>query len=150
VLRSTASLPFGEGVGASFEAGLALTTMTPALDATVNVGAISLRHSVEQGTLTLAAAPWLAPLVLLPAPAPVALRDALVPVVPRLALSAAISAGLGELLGAQGTVGALDALLADPGARLAQLQSGDMQGLLRAVAHAAGVDDTHGLALPGG
>ena len=150
VLRSTADLPFGEGVGASFEAGLALATMHPTLEATLSVGAITLTHSAEHGTLTLEAKPWLAPLVLLPAPAPAALRDALVPAIPRVALSAAMSAGLGELLGAQGTVGALDALLADPGARLAQLQSGDVKGLLQAVARAAGVDDTHGLALPGG
>ncbi|MGZ4200926.1 MAG: DUF6603 domain-containing protein [Thermoleophilaceae bacterium] len=150
VLRSTADLPFGEGVSASFAAGLQLITMRPTLDATLRVGAISLIHSAENGTLTLSAQPWLAPLALLPAPAPATLRDALVPVIPRLALSAAMSAGLGELLGAHGTVGALDALLADPGARLRELESGDIQALLKAAAHAAGVDDSDGLALPGG
>jgi hypothetical protein len=149
-LRTTADLTLGEGVGLGFDAGLALKTMRPTLDASLNVGVISLTQSAQTGTLTLAADPWLAPLVVLPLPPAEVLRDTLLPVVPRVALSVAVSAGLGEVLGGEGAVGALDALLADPGARLAQLSAGDIQDLLKAVAEAVGVDATNGLALPGG
>src|SRR5439155_3742079 len=147
-LRTTADLTLGEGVGLGFDAGLALPTMRPTLDASLNVGAISLTQSAQAGTLTLAADPWLEPLIVLPLPAEAVLRDRLLPVVPRVALSVAMSAGLGEIVGreAAGAVGALDALLANPGERLAQLSAGDIQGLLQSVAQAVGVDATNGLA----
>ena len=146
-LRTTADLALGEGVTLALDGGFSLATMRPTLQAALMVGAVTLTQ--RDGTLTLAADPWLPPLTVVPAPSPATLRDRLLPVLPRVALSAALSAGLGELLGVTGTLGALDSLLADPGARLRQLTSSDIQAILRAAAQAAGVDDTNGLHLPG-
>jgi pimeloyl-ACP methyl ester carboxylesterase len=148
-LRSTADLALGEGVAAGLDGALALATLAPSLQAELRAGAVRLRHDAA-GTLTLSAPPWLAPLALRPPPAPAALREALLPLVPRLALSAALSAALGELLEAPRSVGALDRVLADPGGVLSRLAGDDIQALLRGAAGVLGLDPTHGLPLPGG
>jgi hypothetical protein len=149
-LRTTADLDLGEGITAGFDARLALATLTPTLDAALQVGAIRVEHEGAAGTLTLSAPPWLDGLVVLPLPEPEELRDTLVPLIPRVALSAALSAALSELLDVRGTIGALDSILADPGARLREIETGDIHGLLQAAARGFGVDDADGLALPGG
>jgi uncharacterized protein DUF6603 len=146
-LRTVADLDLGEGVTLGADGRIALATMTPSLAAHVTVGAVSLTYD---GRLTLAAEPWLRPLVLLPPPTPAALEAALVPLAGRVAVSAALSALLGELLDVRGTVAALDPLLENPGERLAQLTPADVQAILQAAASALGVDPAGGLPLPGG
>lgn len=149
-LKTTDDFVLAEGVAVTLDGRLDLTTLAPTVDAGLHVGAVKLEFDSTTETLTLAAPPWLPPFVVVPTPSPEVFRDTLAPVIPRVALSAALSAALGELLDVKGTVGALDALFADPGARLAELASGDIQKILRSAARALGVDDTDGLALPGG
>ena len=150
-LRGTTALALADGVGATLDAGLSLTTFAPTLHAGLQAGAIALDYTTARGTLQLAAPPWLDALTVAPAPPPAVLRAALAPLVPRVALSAALSAALGGLLDdARATVRALDRVLADPGAALAQLRPIDVQDLLRSCARALGTDDADGLGLPGG
>ena len=148
-LRTTPELPLAEGIGAALDLRLRLTDLQPSITASLTAGAVRLERTAA-GEVTVAAEPWLAPLVVLPSPGPEALRSALAPVVPRVALSAALSAALGPQLANGAAIGALDRFLADPARWLAELGGGDIQALLQAAAAALGVNGSQGLELPGG
>ncbi|MFN8204007.1 MAG: DUF6603 domain-containing protein [Solirubrobacteraceae bacterium] len=150
-MRTAAPLPFGDGVAAALDARLGLPALIPAVDAQLRVGAVTLTADPAAGTVAVSAPPWLAPpLTILPAPAPAQLRATLEPLLPRVALSAGVSAVLGALLQERGSVKALDPLLADPGAFLVALDGTEVHALLQAAARAVGADDSQGLPLPGG
>ena len=157
--RSTRPLDLAGPLGASFDARFDPFALTVGFDLTLSAGPVALTHDSAAGTLTLAAPPWLAALVVRPAPSPAALGGALEAVVERLALSATLSALLGEHV-AEGAVGALDALLSDPGAWLRSpgalgaagggLDGAKVLALLQDVALALDLDPAEGLGLPGG
>ncbi|WP_437494023.1 alpha/beta fold hydrolase [Sorangium sp. So ce1014] len=149
-LRTTAEVTLSEGIAAEVEARIDAARLEFELDAALSIGAVRLAFAAADGTFTLSAPPWLAPLVLYPAPPPQALRRALAPVLPRFALSSALSVLLGALLETGGVVLPLDALFADPGAALAHLSGDELQALLESLSLALRGTAAPGLALPGG
>ena len=149
-VRTVPEIVLSEGIAATLDGRLDLRTLAPTLGAELRSGAVALTHDGATGRLTLSAPPWLDPLVLRPAPSPDAMRSALAPLVPRLALSSALSVVLGGLLTESATIGPLDALLDDPGGALAGWDGATVQPLIQNAARVLGVDDANGIALPGG
>jgi hypothetical protein len=154
-VRTTDDVALAEPFTAAFDVGFDTATMLPAVTATVNAGPAVL-SALPGGRVTLAAPPWLEPLVLRPFDAAAAER-ALAGLLPRLAISGAVTALAGPHTAA--TIGPVDLLITDPGAWLrrdAALGSGGrldgdkINGLLKTIAGALGLDGSQGLGLPGG
>ena len=109
------------GGGVAITAAATLPVSTPASTATagatiaagVTVAGISIGYG--SGALTVAAAPVLDPVTVMPPPPGTALRDALAAALARTGLSAAVSAILQDAMGGAVPVGSLTGLFADAG-----------------------------------
>ena len=157
-LRSTQPLTLAAPLGASFDARYDPFSLALTADITVAAGGVALTRAAA-GTWSLSAPPWLDAFTVRPAPSVAAVEATLEALLPKLALSATLSAVLGERVG-DGAVGALDALLANPGAWLRSpaalgaagggLDPAKVLALLQDLADALDLDATDGLTLPGG
>ncbi|MDF1489003.1 alpha/beta hydrolase [Tessaracoccus caeni] len=134
-------------------------TLAVTLDASLAAGPVTVRRSAD-GTVTATASPYLAePMVLRPFDPP-RLAAQLEQLIPDLAVSAVVAAVLDESAESGITVGPISALVRDPVGWLRDasglvtpegLLDGDrINDLLRSIGDALGLDDSQGLALPGG
>lgn len=160
-LRTTRDITLGDAVTAAVDVHVDTATLRPSVTGSLTAGAVVLSVGAggpagAPGGITLAAPPWLAPLVLRPYDAAAAER-ALTGLLPRLAVSGAITALLGPRTAAR--IGPVDVLVTDPVSWLrrdaalgtgGRLDGDKINDLLRAVADALGLDATQGLGLPGG
>ncbi len=145
----------------TFDGSVALPSFQPTLEATFNIGALSVACSSATGQLSVAAQPWLAPLTLVPAPSAATLQSALNNALPRLLFSAAGSALLEAILGPGFSIGPLDSFFSSTSSSLSQpsalgnsggtgFDSSRLTQLLQAINQAAGFPAGPGLSLPGG
>jgi hypothetical protein len=103
----TTSLAIPPSASFAFDVG------TLSTNATLQVAAFTLQWN--DGTLTASAPPWLAPIGLIPAPAPATLEAALSDALPRLLLSGALTAVLEGLIGPGLQVPPIDSFFSSPG-----------------------------------
>ena len=154
-------LPLAGNASLTFDGSVALPASQPKLDASFNIGALSLVWSSATNQLTAQAQPWLAPVTLIPAPTPVTLRAVLNDALPRLMFSAASSAILEGILGPGYAIGPLDSFFTSTLSSIIQpsalgnsagtgLDSSRITQLLQAINQAAGFPAGAGLSLPGG
>jgi hypothetical protein len=155
-LRTSGAWPLGPIGSATIDARLSLPALTPALDLSMTLGAVTLAYSQASGTVTLTAPPWIDSLTLFPTAAglPAALNRA----VPRLLLSSASSALIEASIGPGLSVAAIDAFLEAPGVHArssssfgngSSLDASKITALLQTIAAAAGMPPGQGLSLPG-
>ncbi len=115
IATTGSGLALGGGVAVTAAATLPVSTSTSTAGATiaaaVTVAGISIGYG--SGVLTVAAAPVLDPITVVPPPPGTALRDALVAALARTGLSAAVSAILQDAVGGAVPVGSLTGLFAD-------------------------------------
>ncbi len=104
------------GIRLSSDFRLNLPDLAPQISATLAAGPVTLTLTQPGGHLVLDAAPWVAALTLLPAGSGAAQQAAALSLIPRLALSSAVSAVIESLVGPALRIGPIDALLAGPGA----------------------------------
>lgn len=134
-------------------------TLAATLDVSLFAGPTVLRRALD-GTITVSGAPYIArPVVLRPFDGAV-LQSRLVELIPDLAVSAVVTAVLGDMASSGISVPPISALVRDPVGWLrspaalgtaAGLLDGDrINDLLRTIAGALGLDNAQGLALPGG
>jgi hypothetical protein len=155
-LRSTTDLVLAD----PFRAGLDVTLATGSLNLTaagrVAAGPVELVAGTD-GRLTLTAPPWADQVVLRPLD-PAALEQWVLELLPRTAISAAVTVLLGSRVA--GALGPVDALLRDPvgwlrrtdafGTATGALDGTKINDLLKTLAAAVGLDAADGLRLPGG
>ena len=161
-LRTTQDVVLAEPFTLSLDVGFSTATFMPQCTATLGAGVVVLSVAAAgQGggptaTVRLAAPPWLQPLTLVPFDATAA-EHALTSLLPRMAISGAISALLGPRVAS--TIGPIDVLLSDPVAWLrrdealgtgGRIDGDKVNGLLKTIADALGLDASEGLGLPGG
>ena len=154
----TGYFPIAQNLSVTFDAGVSIPDFAPSLDASINLGALSLAWSQQASQLTLQAQPWLAPLVLMPKPDGAALKAALDDALPRLLFSGAASALLESLMGPGFNVGPLDAFFSSPGTSIAGgsaigngsggLDAAKLTAVLQAINGALGLPAGPGLSLP--
>ncbi|MEU1973488.1 DUF6603 domain-containing protein [Microbacterium sp. NPDC019599] len=134
-------------------------TLASTLDVSLISGPVTLRRAADT-SITVSAPQWLtAPIALRPFDA-VGLRARLLELVPDLAVSAVVSAVLGDLTSGAGAVLPVSALIRDPvgwlrspaalGTPEGLLDGARINDLLRTIAGALGLDAADGLGLPGG
>ncbi len=131
---------------------------TGALDVSVGLGPVVF-HLAADGGITVTAAPALRTALVLVPFDPVGLRARLEQLIPDLAVSAVVSAVLGDYAPSL-TVGPISGLVRDPVGWLRDasglatpeglLYGARINDLLRSIGDALEMDATHGLALPGG
>jgi large repetitive protein len=153
-----AGLPLGDHASLVFNASLQLPNFTPSLTATLNVEGLSLTWDGTQ--LSVQAAPWLAPpLVLIPPPTPAQLLSRLNDVLPRLVFSSAATALLQAVTGANIDLPPLDSIFSSPETFLksasvlgngTQLLSSKITSFLQWLNSKAGLPAGPGLTLPAG
>jgi hypothetical protein len=105
----------------SSNASLAFDLSTTSIGATFQIGAFKLAWA--NGTLTATAAPWLDPIVLIPAPSAATLEAALNNALPRLLLSGAFTAVLEAILGPGFQIPPIDSFFSSPGQTMAGSQA---------------------------
>ena len=155
-LRTTADLELAAPLRLRLDTTLATSSMRISGTAALSAGPVALSAGAD-GSVVLTAAPWLDPLTLRPFD-PGRLEQALLALVPRVSVSAAISLLLGSRVG--GAIGPVDALLRDPvgwlrradafGTAAGALDGTKINDLLRTLAGAVGLDAADGMLLPGG
>ncbi len=145
----------------TFDGSVALPSFQPTLDASFNIGSLSVAWASATGQLSVAAQPWLAPLTLVPAPSAATLQATLNDALPRLLFSAAGSALLEGILGPGFSIGPLDSFFSSTSSSLSRssalgnssgtgLDSARLTQFLQAINQAAGFPAGPGLSLPGG
>ncbi|MDK1361917.1 hypothetical protein QNO00_16825 [Arthrobacter sp. zg-Y1219] len=134
-------------------------TLAATLDVSLFAGPTVLRRTTD-GTITVSGAPYIAsPIVMRPFDGAV-LQSRLVELIPDLAVSAVVTAVLGDMASSGISVPPISALVRDPvgwlsstaalGTATGLLDGDTINDLLRTIAGALGLDDALGLALPGG
>jgi len=106
------------GIRLSSDFRISLPDFAPQISATLAAGPVTLTFTQPGGHLVLDAPPWVSALSLLPAGSGAAQQAAALSLIPRLALSSAVSAVIESLVGPALRIGPIDALLAGPGARV--------------------------------
>jgi hypothetical protein len=91
---------------------ISLPDFAPQISATLAAGPVTLTFTQPGGHLVLDAPPWVSALSLLPAGSGAAQQAAALSLIPRLALSSAVSAVIESLVGPALRIGPIDALLA--------------------------------------
>ena len=152
-------LPLAPGLALAVDVALALPAL--AGSGTGRVELASARLDVSSAGVSVAVAPWLPPVALLPAPPAAAVREALVGPLPLALASAAITATVSALAGGGARILGVERLLASPGGWfLAPEGMGAADGsgfdparvasLLDTLARALDLPGEGGLRLPGG
>jgi hypothetical protein len=162
-LRTTSGVAYviGANAGIVFDGSVTLPAFQPKLDAGLLIGALSLIWSSATNQLVADAAPWLAPITLIPPPSASTLESALNDALPRLLFSSAASTIFESLLGPTFKVPPLDLFFSSTSKSTSQpsalgnssgtgLDSGRITQLLQAINSAAGLPAGPGLNLPGG
>ena len=108
-----AGLPLADGLGIDLAAQVTLPRFTGSISVTARAGDAELSASSASQRLTLSVPGWIEPLSLLSA-TPDQIRDALAGIVPRIAVSAALSAVLESRIAPDLRVGSLDGLFTSP------------------------------------
>ena len=143
----------------TLDANVAIPAFTPALDASLNLGAFSLSWSSTSNQLTASAQPWLAPITLLPPPSASTLQAALSNALPRMLFSGGASAVLEALAGPGISIGPIDTFFTSMSSVLTQagalgnssggLDSTKLTRLLQFIGNIAALPAGPGLTLPG-
>jgi hypothetical protein len=151
---SPSPIKFGGTASLSFDARIALPALTPSLDLSFSIGALTI--TAASGQVSISAPPWLDPLPLPPSAG--ALKTGLEQAIPRVLLSSAVTALFESVLGPAFRVGPIDKLLGAPGSTLkgsgtlgngTGLDAGKINALLETIGSALSVPGP-GLGLPGG
>jgi len=131
-------------------ASLSLPALTPALDFSFTLGAVTLSYSQASGKIQFSAPPWVAPKT--------DIVPALIAAIPRVLLSSAGTSILQSIFGTDFIVRPIDTFLADFGGAVRSadalgtetcLDSSKIGHLLQRIATALGVPSTGELPLPG-
>jgi hypothetical protein len=142
----------------TFDASVVLPAFTPTLDASFTIDAFTLAWVSSSNQLSVSAAPWLAPLTLIPAPSTAVLESAFSNALPRLLFSGAASAVLEALAGPGIQVGPIDTFFTNMSSVLSSatalgngtgLDSAKVTKLLQLIGSLAGLPAGPGLSLPG-
>lgn len=155
------SLTLASGATLALDGSIGLPNFQPKLDAEFKLRALSLRWSSASSQLVAQAAPWLAPLTLVPPPSAAAVQDALNDALPRMLFSSAASALLEAILGPAILVSPLDSFFTSTASFVASattlgnssgtaLDPAKLTQLLTKIGQAAGLPAGPGLMLPGG
>ncbi len=109
----TAGIALGSSASLAFDLAVQVPQFTASLNATFQIAAFQMQWT--NGTLSVSAAPWLAPLGLIPAPTAAVIEAALSNALPRLILSGAFTAVLEGILGPGFQVPPIDSFFSSPG-----------------------------------
>ena len=156
-----AGWPIAPRTSIELDASVTLPGFTPALDASFTLGAFTVAWTGASSQLAVSAAPWLAPLTLVPAPTAATLKAALSGALPRLLFSGIGSAVLEALAGPGIVITPLDTFFTSMSSVLTQasalgnskgtgLDSAKLNKFLQFIAKTAGLPAGPGLSLPGG
>jgi hypothetical protein len=161
IQTSGSGLAIASNASLSFSAGVTLPSLTPNLNATLQIGGFSLAYHQTTGTLVAQAPPWLAPFQVFPLPAAATVTATLNNVLPRLLFSAAGGALLESLTGPGFVIPPLDGFFSNTGSAAQRSpgignSSGDgfdskkINDILQAINHLAGFGASPGLTVPPG